>query len=478
MGRKLRDSVVVVTGASSGIGRATALKFAAKGAAVVLAARRDAVLREVERECLARGGRALVVPTDVTEESQLRTLAQRAIDAFGRIDVWVNNAAVTMFGRFEESPIEDYEQVIRTNLLGYVYGARAVLPHFRERGQGVLINVASVAGALAQPYTSAYGVSQYGIRGLTEGLRMELMDTPRIHACTVMPASIDTPLFQHAANFTGREIRAMEPVYPAEQVARAIVSLARRPRREVVVGAAGRAMLFNKRWLPGLTERMMARQVERTHLTLVPAEDTHGNLFRPMAEGTGISGGWRQQALPRNGGMRLLQGLGLLAVPLGLYYLWSRRQRGTSRWTSRAPQFARGALLAGVPLVGTRLRRRPWPALGRQSSLAAAIRSIPSWFGLGSARSRFGTPLQRLGAGRGSGRALPGRREVAQWLAKAPDRRQLRQWPRRFPSIEQVQATLQRGLRLARDRSLQVAQNPSSPFTARPDRWLSQAWRR
>ena len=244
MPRKIEESVVVITGASSGIGRATALAFARRNAAVVLAARRENLLREVEAECERLGGRALVVPTDVTDEAAVQALARRAVEHFGRLDVWVNNAAVTVLGRFDETPADVYRRVIETDLFGYIHGARAALPSFHAQGGGVLINNASMVTKLPQPYASAYVVAKHGVRGLALSLRQELSleGAADIHVCTVMPATIDTPFFQHAGNYTGRATRAMPPVYPVEKVANTIVRLADKPRRETFVGASGRML--------------------------------------------------------------------------------------------------------------------------------------------------------------------------------------------------------------------------------------------
>src|SRR5205814_6243190 len=157
--------------------------------------------------------------------------------------VLVNTAAVTLFGRLEETPSEPYRRVIETNLFGYVHGSRAVLPYFREQGSGVLINVASVVGKLGQPYTSAYVASKFGIVGLSECLRQELRDAKDIHVCTILAPSTDTPLFQQAANYTGRAVKPLSPLHEPEEVAQTIVHCAERPQREVV-DALGRLVLL------------------------------------------------------------------------------------------------------------------------------------------------------------------------------------------------------------------------------------------
>ncbi|WP_068691239.1 SDR family oxidoreductase, partial [Thermobifida halotolerans] len=278
------DSVVVVTGASSGIGRATARMFAKKGAAVVLAARRGEALEAAAEECRAAGAEALPVVTDVTDYESVRELARRTVERHGRIDVWVNNASVTVFGPFTDVPLEDFRRVIDVNLMGYVHGARAVLPYLREQGRGVIVNVSSIVGVVAQPYTHAYGMAKFAIRALSASLRQELRleGNRKIHVCTVLPATIDTPLFQHAANYTGRKAVAMPPVYSAERVAHTILDLVRWPRREVVVGPAGRSFVTQSKIAPGLTERLMGFQVERSHLSRrEPAAASSGNLFEP-----------------------------------------------------------------------------------------------------------------------------------------------------------------------------------------------------
>ena len=320
MARKLKDTVVVITGASSGIGQATALMFAEQGASVVLAARRESALRDVAIECERRGGRAIHVPTDTTDVTAVQELARRAVERFGGIDVWVNNAAVGLFSRFEDAPLADYRRVIETDLFGYVYGARAVLPLFYRQDRGVLINVGSIMSDVPAPYNSAYVIAKHGVRALGESLRQEaqLAGADNIHVCTVMPATIDTPFFQHAANYTGRAVKAMPPVYPAESVAKTIVDLVEHPQREVVVGNAGRLMAMQQSLAPGMSERMLARVIDRQHLADAPAPPTSGNLFSPMGDGASVGGGWR--AANGTSKARKLAAAALVGIPAALVW--------------------------------------------------------------------------------------------------------------------------------------------------------------
>jgi NAD(P)-dependent dehydrogenase (short-subunit alcohol dehydrogenase family) len=329
MARNIKDSVIVITGASSGIGRATALLFAEQGAKVVLAARNEEALNEVATACGNLGGEAVSCRCDVSNEEDVKKLAQRAMDEYGRIDVWVNNAAITLFGRFEETPPEDWRKVLETNLFGYVSGARAVLPHFREQQSGVLINVSSVIGKVAFPYVSAYTTSKFAIRGFAEALRMELRRT-NIRVCTVYPASIDTPLFQHGGNYYGKAAKPPPPVYRPELVAAAILACARRPRPEISVGTLGQGVTIPHMFSKRLYDQLVGAQVEKEHFQDKPAPHTTGNLYEPDREWTSVSGDWitgRERHIGKGAGVGALLALLVPAALLGYFITQALRPR-------------------------------------------------------------------------------------------------------------------------------------------------------
>lgn len=332
----LMGKVVVITGASSGIGRATAHAFAREGARVVLAARRADALEQVAGECSALGAEALVVPTDVSVPEQVDRLADATLARFGHIDVWVNNAAVLMMGRFEDLPLDALRRVMETNFFGRVYGTRTALRHFRTRGRGVIIDVNSVLGRVVQPYASAYVASKFAVRGLIQSLRTELFDSPNIHVCSVLPAPIDTPIYKEAANYTGREIRAMWPVYDPQIVARAILRQAVHPRRQVIAGNLGRALALLHDFSPALTGRLAQVAVNLIQIGKKEVPPTIGNLDEPALGLGSVKDGWQLRY-----GKVTAWSLGalLVAVPLSIILRsslqmprpHSRRERVRSR---------------------------------------------------------------------------------------------------------------------------------------------------
>jgi short-subunit dehydrogenase len=326
------NKVVVITGASSGIGRATALEFARRGATIVLAARREDALDSLAEECQGIGGNALAIPTDVTDAEAVHNLARKTYETFGHLDVWVNNAAVTIFGHLEEMPPEPVKQVVDTNILGMLYGAQAALPYFRERGRGTLVNVSSVVGIAGQPYTVPYSVTKSAIVGLSKSLDQELADEKDIHVCLVLPASIDTPIFGQAANYSGRQIVPLKPILDPQRVADAIVSLTEHPRREVYVGRAGHMMSITNALFPGMAHRMTRKMIEQEHFEDKPAPHTEGNLFRPMRGRAQVSGGWKPREALRPAMRGALVAAGMLGAGLVTTATLLRRRPQKRSW--------------------------------------------------------------------------------------------------------------------------------------------------
>lgn len=311
MARPVNGSVVVVTGASSGIGRAAALEFARRGASVVLAARRSGALDEVAAECAMTGSSAVPVPTDVADAGAVDALAAAAVERYGRIDAWVNDASVSFVGRFEVTSPEVFRRVVDVNLFGVVNGSRAALREFRRHGQGTLINVASAYGVAAGPQLSAYAAAKHAVVGFSQALRMELRDAPGIDVCTVMPAAIDTPFFIHSGNHSGRRFKPVRPFYPPETVAVRIVDLVEHPRREVYAGAAAAVAALSRALVPSLYEAIYSRYSEVEHFLDEPVPQHDGNVFEPMAEGTATGGGWSERQPSLAG---LIPGAGVAAT--------------------------------------------------------------------------------------------------------------------------------------------------------------------
>lgn len=326
--RELSTATVVITGASSGIGRATAIAFAEEGANVVLAARNAATLQQAAADCEKAGGQALAVPTDVADEAAVQALARQTVQRFGRIDVWVNNAGVILYGHFEETPSEAFRRVIETNLFGEIHGSRAALAQFRNQRRGVLINVASLWGRITSPYVNAYVTSKFGVRAFSDCLRQGLADLPGhedINVCTILPESIDTPIFRHAGNYAGREARAVPPIAAPERVARTILRCAQHPRREVTVGGAGHLLELGHWLMPESVFSWMVPYVfGLTALGAEGVESTSGNLFEPMPELNQIDGGYRHSGIRRVIRPAVAAAAALVPAAAGAYWLHRR----------------------------------------------------------------------------------------------------------------------------------------------------------
>jgi len=293
--RDLANCVVVITGASSGIGRAAAHLFAAEGSRLVLAARAGGPLNDVVAECERGGTRAAAVPTDVRDEDAVERLAQAAVDRFGRLDVWVNGAGVMAYGHFDEVPTDVFRAVIETNLLGQVHGARAALRRFRDQRSGVLINMSSVWGRVSAPDVSAYVTSKFAVRAFSECLRQELRVEPNIDVATMLPQAVDTPIFDRAANYSGRAARPIPPILDPEKVAEGIVACARSPKPEVTYSRAGRLIELAHAALPSLWQRFLPPAFEAGNYAETAVPKNRGSVLEPQPIPYGVYGGWHKQ---------------------------------------------------------------------------------------------------------------------------------------------------------------------------------------
>jgi short-subunit dehydrogenase len=315
------DRVVVITGASSGIGKATALRFARNGDKLVLAARRKNLLKDLVNEIEELGSEALAVPTDVSNSREVEKLATAAIKTFGRIDVWVNDAGVGAIGKFHEVPVEDHQRVIETNVLDVINGSHAALQQFRNQGYDILINISSVVGKVTQPYISSYSASKHAVRALSASIRQELWidNAEEIQVCTVFPQSVDTPFFENEANRSGYKVKPTAPIETPENCAEAIFDLAENPRDEVHVGKAGKFMAAQQKFARRATEKQMAWMADHGHLDYSKRERSKsGNLYEPGSDEGAIRAGWKEGS----GAGKALKTIGMVApAALGIYFL-------------------------------------------------------------------------------------------------------------------------------------------------------------
>jgi NAD(P)-dependent dehydrogenase (short-subunit alcohol dehydrogenase family) len=303
--RDRTDQVVVVTGASSGIGLATALLLAADGARLVLASRGTEALRRAEASCVEAGGQVTTVPTDVRDPDAVKVLFAEAVERFGRVDAVVHAAGVLAYGRFEDVPADVFEQVIATNVLGTGHIARAALDVFRDQGHGNLVVLGSVVGKIATSMMSNYQTSKWGVHGLVRALQVEVRETPGVHVTLVAPGGVDTPIYTQAGNYSGWEGRPPPPVYRPETVARAVVRGLDHPQREISVGFANSVMVFGFRALPWAYEAMVTPLMRALAMSSRPVPPGPGNVEGPREEGEQLRGEW----LPH----RLTEVVGLLA---------------------------------------------------------------------------------------------------------------------------------------------------------------------
>lgn len=279
------DEVIVITGASSGIGKDTALGYASRGARLALAARSEETLDDVARDCRDAGAAdVLVVSTDIADAGGVQRLFDTAITQFGRIDIVVQCAAITSFGRFEDVPAEVFDGVIRTNLIGSANVARCALTHFQRREAGHLVLVGSLLGVTAVPYQSAYVTSKFALRGLVRSLRQEYLHLPGVRIHGVYPGPVDTDVYSTASNYFGRTPRTPPTaVSPSTVVAAIVRATSRRRSSERQVGWLNRPAIAVYRLLPALFDAAIGPFLRSVAFSAEPADVTRGNAFDPGA---------------------------------------------------------------------------------------------------------------------------------------------------------------------------------------------------
>lgn len=265
--KKLANQVMVITGASSGIGFATARRAAKAGARLVLSSRNEEVLAQVCEQIQQAGGRAVYVVGDIGDPATVRSIVQTAEDEFDGFDTWVNNAGVAIFSELKDLPNDEHERLFKTNYWGVVNGSRAAVDHFREQENGgTLINIASVNAEMPAPLLGAYAATKAAVKAYSEALRVELMhEQVPINVSLIMPAGVSSPLAEHSRSHTGERGKLTPPLYDTELVANAILTAAQRPVRNITVGGAGR--LYTTAWglMPPAMDRFVSWALPRTH---------------------------------------------------------------------------------------------------------------------------------------------------------------------------------------------------------------------
>ncbi len=299
--KPLREQVVVVMGASSGIGREAALRLAGRGAQVVVSARGEPGLRSLVEEIQEAGGEATAVVADTAEFEQVKAVADRAAEEYGRLDTWVHVAGVGLFAAFADTTPEEFRRVIDVNLMGQVHGAMAALPYIKREGRGALVHISSMGAKRSVPLQSAYCASKHGMEGFLEALRVELRhEGLPIGVTSIQPATTNTPFFDKARTKLGVKPVAPPPIYGPNLVADAILHAAEHPARDIVVGGAAKALILGQRLSPRLVDALMQTRGFEVHYTDEPkAENAPDNLQASLGH-EAVEGSFSDRQHPRS----------------------------------------------------------------------------------------------------------------------------------------------------------------------------------
>lgn len=298
--KSIDQQVVVVVGASSGIGRDTALKFAQKGAKVVVSARSKEGLATLVEEISAVGGTAIAVPADVADFDQVKAIAEKTVEHFGRLDTWVHLAATSVFATFDNVTPEEFKRVVDVTLMGQVYGAMAALPYLKREGRGALIHITSLEGRRSLPYQSAYSASKHGAIGFIDAMRLELKNQGHpISVTNIMPGVINTPFYNKGKTKLGVKPTGVPPYYSASLVTDAILYAAEHPVRDYIVSDVGRILDIAQRISPGFVDALLLVIAFPFQKTNEPkSEDAPNNLYEPIQGYDKVNGDFDQLEVP------------------------------------------------------------------------------------------------------------------------------------------------------------------------------------
>jgi NAD(P)-dependent dehydrogenase (short-subunit alcohol dehydrogenase family) len=298
--KPINQQVVAVVGASSGIGRETALQFAKRGAKVVVSARSEPGLASLVDEIRRFGGEATYILADASDFEQVKAIADHTVEVYGRLDTWVHASSNNVFATFDNITPEEFERVIDVSLMGQVYGAMAALPHLKREGRGALIHISSIEGRRSLPYQSAYAAAKHGIEGFVEALRVELQhEKIPISVTSVKPAVINTPFWNNGLTKLGVKPAGIPPYYDPSLVADAILYVATHPTRDFLVGDAARALDVLQRLSPSLVDSLLLLIGFRLQRTTEPkSEDASNNFYQPVLTDNRVEGDFSNQVVP------------------------------------------------------------------------------------------------------------------------------------------------------------------------------------
>jgi NADP-dependent 3-hydroxy acid dehydrogenase YdfG len=316
-----RRDVVVITGASAGVGRATARAFAGQGARIGLLARGRDRLEAARREVEELGGHAMVVPTDVADASQVEAAAEAVERTFGPVDVWINNAMTSVFSPFKDMTAEEFRRVTEVTYLGYVHGTMAALKRMLPRNRGTIVQVGSALAERSIPLQSAYCGAKHAIQGFTDSIRSELIhDKSRVRITAVHMPGLNTPQFRWVKSRLERKAQPVPPIFQPEVAADAILWAARHPKREIMVTTSTMKAMWGDRFIPGLLDRYLAKKAYGGQQTDEPEDPGRpNNLWEPPQGDPGARGVFDNRAHGRSLALEVVKnlrwiGLGALAA--------------------------------------------------------------------------------------------------------------------------------------------------------------------